>query len=117
MKRARINIFLFVAVVLLLQIVLPAVESAEANAGVISGHQYSDHHSRHAVSPIALMKENEETERESEEFAVQLFQLIDFSTHPFLLSRHHRTKLEQVDYLESKTCRPALFTLNSTFLI
>jgi hypothetical protein len=102
---------------LLLQVFLPAVESEETDACLMSAQQFSDHHSRHSVSPIALMKEKEETEGESEYFSVQLFQLIDFSNHTFLLSRYHRTKLERFAFLENITWRPALFTLNRVFLI
>lgn len=116
MQRRTTYIFLSVIAVLLLQVVLPVFDSMNTNA--FDSHNSSDLHSpAHSILAPALLKDKEETEGEVEHITVQLFQIFDFSDHTTLLSRFHKTKLFSSVFHECIVNRPAIFILNSLYLI
>lgn len=117
MPRRTTYIFLSVMAVLLLQVVLPVFDSM--NTSAFDSHDNSSdlHCPTHSIIAPALLKDKEETEGEIEHITVQLFQIFDFSDHTSLLSRFHKAKLFSSVFHECILNRPAIFILNSLYLI
>jgi hypothetical protein len=109
-------LFLLVMVVLLLQVFIPVLDTGSGET-LTSGRSSILHNENHSFIAPALLKEKEESENETENLTVHLFQLIDFSDHSSFLSEYHQEKITPFTFKEKINFRPLLFTLHRVFLI
>ncbi len=103
-------------VLMLFQFLSPAFFSIAVQGGF--NHEKLVYHVAHnSIVAPQLLKENDEKEHEEFSSASGLTQLLDLTVHSSNLTAFHKGKYTYFSDEHRYDSRPALFTINCTFLI
>lgn len=105
---------------LLVQVIFPlffSIRTLDNEFQTNSSGGWSIHAEKHSVNAPTLLKEKDESETETRDFAVAFFTLIDFTELPSLLSAFHNAKIVPSLFFNKIDFRPPLFTLYRVFVI
>jgi hypothetical protein len=116
MERDSPNLLRIVIFALLLQVLCPLFTTI-ASEYPVAANTATLHAEHHSVTAPVLYKEKEEGEERSEDFTVELVQLIDFTEHSYVLSDYHSFRISPLRYHHLIDYQPPLFALHGVFLI
>lgn len=112
------HIMRIVIIALLFQFVSPAFFAVITQGADIRENDRATIHTPHSSIVIPqLLKEKDETEKNDDDFTINLVALIDFTHHSFVLTKSHESKFTPFVFHDRIDHHPPLFTLHRTFLI